>query len=524
MKNPYALILLVAATTAYGQINNPPTSVNIVDSTATGRAVLTATNSAAAATAIGLGTANEVTFNRVQVGGASFSADDFSGGNFVVTGGHALTFSSGGTSGATLTNLGLGATNNVEFRRLKMIAADAYDDADNATLWLDTSGTNKAAAMRLSGTGGAAEKYNAYLQATSFGLQVSAGNGFRVLSGPTAGVGSVLFAVNSSGNATLNGVNNTAPSQTASSGSSLMTRDLSDDRYGAWENTFEISNFSGLTAGIVSGGATTITPGYTAVRVTSGGGYRSMFSLYRGSLTGLTGFIQSGSRSTRAVVGNEIESRVYSAFYPVLGAVSSQWAGRGVGLATSAGVLPYFLYYDSAWRAIKATFVRGSASVYPVRASDVITIESNGAHNLTTNDFVSVAGVFPQSMQTWRAAVLSTPTANSFTYANVGADETGTTILGDNMNISKIEELGTNAVTVVANQFSGVVTRDFRVDVSADGTADFYINGSNIATGTGFWVTGGNNTARMGFGLESQTDATTVSDINIYKASHTINP
>jgi hypothetical protein len=33
------------------------------------------------------------------------------------------------------------------------------------------------------------------------------------------------------GNATLNGVDNFAPSQTASSGSSLMTRDLSDDRY-----------------------------------------------------------------------------------------------------------------------------------------------------------------------------------------------------------------------------------------------------------------------------------------------------
>jgi hypothetical protein len=33
------------------------------------------------------------------------------------------------------------------------------------------------------------------------------------------------------GNATLNGVGNTAPSQTASSGSSLMTRDLSDARY-----------------------------------------------------------------------------------------------------------------------------------------------------------------------------------------------------------------------------------------------------------------------------------------------------
>jgi hypothetical protein len=110
-----------------------------------------------------------------------------------------------------------------------MIAANATDDADNATLWLDASGTNKTAAMRLSGTGGGAEKYNAYLQGGSSGLQVSAVNGFRVLSGPTAGVGSVLFAVNSSGNATLNGTANLAPSQTASSGSSLMTRDLVDN-------------------------------------------------------------------------------------------------------------------------------------------------------------------------------------------------------------------------------------------------------------------------------------------------------
>jgi hypothetical protein len=155
------------------------------------------------------------------------------------------------------------------------------------------------------------------------------------------------------GNATLNGVDNFAPSQTASSGSSLMTRDLSDDRYGAWENTFEISNFTGLTAGVVSGGSTTIGSGYTTLRVASGGSYRSMFAIYRGSLTGANSSIQSGSRSTRAVVGNGIESRVYSAFYPVLGGVSSQWAGRGVGTTTGSGVLPYFLYYDSAWRAIK---------------------------------------------------------------------------------------------------------------------------------------------------------------------------
>ena len=60
--NRLLTILLLAAGTAYGQINNPPTSVNIVDATATGRAVLTATDAAAAATAVGLGTTNAVTF------------------------------------------------------------------------------------------------------------------------------------------------------------------------------------------------------------------------------------------------------------------------------------------------------------------------------------------------------------------------------------------------------------------------------------------------------------------------------
>jgi hypothetical protein len=158
--NRLLTILLLLGATAHGQINNPPTSVNIVDATATGRAVLTATNAAAAATAVGLGTANDVTFNRVQVGGATFTADDFSGGNFEITAGHALTFASGGTPGATLTNLGLGAANNVTFSNI-----------------------------------------------TASG---------------TLGV---------TGNATFSGTANLAPSQTADSGSSLMTRDLSDARY-----------------------------------------------------------------------------------------------------------------------------------------------------------------------------------------------------------------------------------------------------------------------------------------------------
>jgi hypothetical protein len=192
--NRLLTILLLLGATAHGQINNPPTSVNIVDSTATGRAVLTATNAAAAATAIGLGTANEVTFNRVQVGGASFSADDFSGGNFVVTGGHALTFSSGGTSGATLTNLGLGAANNVTFSN---ITANGIVTANDSTA---TPATSAAAAQGIQWPG---------LGGSQHWQTVSA---MRLLGG-------------TSDLATRPKRQQPAPSQTATVGS-LMTRDF----------------------------------------------------------------------------------------------------------------------------------------------------------------------------------------------------------------------------------------------------------------------------------------------------------
>jgi hypothetical protein len=143
--------------------------------------------------------------------------------------GNAVFTATNASDGATA--LGLSTTNNVQFRRLKMIAADAGDNGDDATLWLDTSGTNRFATIRISGTGGSAEKYNAYLAAGPGGLSVNSPTAFRVLNGGTANSGSVTFSVGSSGNVTMNGTASVAPNQTASSGSSLMTRNLSDARY-----------------------------------------------------------------------------------------------------------------------------------------------------------------------------------------------------------------------------------------------------------------------------------------------------
>ena len=228
--NRLLTILLLLGATAHGQINNPPTSVNIVDATATGRAVLTATNAAAAATAIGLGTANEGTFNRVQVGGAIITADDFSGGNFVVTSGHALTFASGGTPGATLTNLGLGAADNVTFSN---ITANGIVTANDSTA---TPATSAAAAQGIQwpGLGGSqhAAIYGGYAGAAQIALAVGTSNSLSDVAtfsatGMTVNSNAIVGGtLGVTGNATLNGVDNLAPSQTASSGSSLMTRDL----------------------------------------------------------------------------------------------------------------------------------------------------------------------------------------------------------------------------------------------------------------------------------------------------------
>lgn len=161
--NRLLTILLLATGTAYGQIDNPPSSVNIVDATATGRALITATNAAA---------------GRGVLGGSSFG-----GAIFVATSASARPTLIGSI-------LGFSTTNSLGF------------NSSLTNLWV---ATNPAAA------------------ATALGLGAS--------DSPTFSNVTTTGTLTATGNVTLNGTGNLAPSQTASSGASLMTRELSDDRY-----------------------------------------------------------------------------------------------------------------------------------------------------------------------------------------------------------------------------------------------------------------------------------------------------
>jgi hypothetical protein len=163
--------------------------------TTVGDSVFTATNAAAAATAIGLGTTNSVAFSSIAIGAGDliFSNDSIYWATDVRwspednTFFTAIQFDSTNIAAATLTNLGLGATNAVTFSNI------------TATGTLAVSNT------------------------ATFSTNVTV-----------------------SGNATLNGSGNLAPSQTADSASSLMTRDLVGQEFANPRNRMQTTYWFGL--------------------------------------------------------------------------------------------------------------------------------------------------------------------------------------------------------------------------------------------------------------------------------------
>jgi hypothetical protein len=158
--------------------------------TTVGNAVFTATNAAAAASAIGLGTTNDPTFSNIQLGifgsgsGGGFAGRN-SGGRFELYGTNLTTaepafygfsgfVNTAFSAGTARTNLELGATNNVTFSN---ITANGIVTANDSTA---TPATNAAAAQGIQwpGLGGSqhATIYGGYAGAAQIALAVGTSN------------------------------------------------------------------------------------------------------------------------------------------------------------------------------------------------------------------------------------------------------------------------------------------------------------------------------------------------------------
>jgi hypothetical protein len=189
--------------------------------TTLGNAVFTATNTAAAQVAI-LGTNAEINTSGGLVG-LTLSTNETKLLNPI-----SFPFLGGATAAATtLTNLGLGATNTVTFSNIQLGIFGAGGDTGFV-------GRNSGGLFALYGTnvsssvpafyGWSGSDNTAFSAATArTNLALGATNDVTFSNVTASGT------LTATGNATLNGSGNLAPSQTASSGSSLMTRDLVDN-------------------------------------------------------------------------------------------------------------------------------------------------------------------------------------------------------------------------------------------------------------------------------------------------------
>jgi hypothetical protein len=282
--------------------------------TTVGNAVFTATNAAAGATALGLGTTNSVTFSNVTASGtlavsntATFStnvsiAGSLSVGSFTTTTPSTWALDATQTAAATNGVLTLPSNANV----IRLTNNNAISSVTNGVLgafyYLVNQATN---AVTISNVGG---------------ITIDGAQNLTLSPNESAtlvATGATNVSVANRGDLTdvaLGGTANTAPSQTASSGSSLMTRDLSDARYGEWISQTEMGQLEFTTATVSS--------------TTLGGSYLAgLTNTLLGSVLRMYAFTNTGDYSV-------VNVNAASLMFLNSGGAASQ--GQGIGLYVRA--------------------------------------------------------------------------------------------------------------------------------------------------------------------------------------------
>ena len=196
--------------------------------TTVGNAVFTATNAAAAATAVGLGETNSVTFSQVTVTNTFYPPTFTSTNGFYGAGSLRMT---GSTTNTRLVYRMLGAT-----------------PADRTVLNAEDNLINLSSASVARTNLGLGATWLTNTDVTNFRTAIGLG-----------ATNNVSFnQLTATGNVTLNGSDNLMPNATnAASASSLMTRDLSDERY---TTSIWLTQFSDNQT-ITNGGLQLLAPG-----------------------------------------------------------------------------------------------------------------------------------------------------------------------------------------------------------------------------------------------------------------------
>jgi hypothetical protein len=314
-------------------------------------------------------------------------------------------------------------------------------------------------------------------------------------------------------NQTLDGTNNVAPNQTAASGSSIMTRDLVDARTLEQSNrSIVITNFTGSTTG-TSGGSVTFWPGVLRLRANAGAGnYAATHSFWHVSTMPGGGLVTDFTRTIEYefAAAFAFNTKATAMLAPVGSGQPALLTGHAPGIFNAT--IPFFQLREDQLHAVAGRFIRTSGTLS--RTSNVVTVNTNGNHNLTTGDFIVVGNTNPATFSTPRAEVTVT-SATQYTYAQAGADGNSTSS-GDNNNIYLLTDIGTpDTIASASNSFTATTNARILKIRLANGTAEWFINGASIGTATGMvTATLGSVTGSI-FGVQNTADGAVITDLLI---------
>jgi hypothetical protein len=326
----------------------------------------------------------------------------------------------------------------------------------------------------------------------------------------------LLDAANTySANQTLDGTNNVAPNQTAASDSSLMTRSLVDARTLEQSNrSIVITNFTGSTTG-TSGGSVAFNPGVMQLRSNSGAGNYAaaharwyVAQLPAGLLA--VDFTKTLEFEFYAIFAGDTRSTAMLA--PIASNAPVFVTGHAPGILNAR--IPFFQLRNDSLHAVSGRYLRVSGALS--RTSNVVTVNTNGNHNLTTGDFVVVGNVNPATFTVPRAEVTVT-SATQFTYARDGADGNSTTT-GDGINIYQMTDIGTpEVIASTSNAFTGTTNARLLKIRLSNGTAEWFINSGSgyalVGTDTGMVASLFSNASGSIFGVQNSAATTAITDL-----------
>ena len=295
-------------------------------------------------------------------------------------------------------------------------------------------------------------------------------------------------------NQTLEGTNNIAPNQNAESGTSIMTRDLTDARYGDFDKTVTITSFGGALFNSIGSVVRNATPTEIYLRAYVGNTLSTIyFALAPQRLFQWVSFNEKLLWKTKMrydalvnISGNCLDSSM-NFFVPFNNNNTSnpyQYPGTSNWNTSNWGYkIPVYMFYNGY---VNICLFEHFRELAVTRTTNVVSLTTNMAVNIfpiEVGDLIYIGGANPSSFNTFEpVAVTSVSGNNILTFDQVGSNESVTNA-GAALQLSKVHILTSIPLTATATTWDGIGHR-YTILSNGQNDATFLIDDVEVASVT----------------------------------------